>query len=72
VDGAKARDAESDERARREGRAGDDEGEPDHGENRYPTPHTVSRCRGRAGSSSIFDRRRRMWTVTVPVSNAAW
>src|SRR5205807_2209079 len=32
---------------------------------RYPTPQTVTRRRGSAGSSSIFSRRRRTCTVTV-------
>jgi hypothetical protein len=39
-----------------------------HGVNRYPTPQTVSMCRGWDGSGSIFVRSRRMWTVTVDVS----
>ena len=34
-------------------------------------PQTVCRCVGCDGSSSIFSRSRRMWTVTVPVSSAA-
>ena len=49
------------------GRDGEREAAP-HGENRYPTPQTVSMWRGRAGSGSIFVRSRRMWTVTVEVS----
>src|SRR6266571_2109428 len=50
------------------GRCGGHHDEPSgsvHGSNRYPTPHTVTRWRGAEGSSSIFSRRRRTWTVTV-------
>ena len=57
------------ERRGEHGRGCDREGEAaPHGENRYPTPHTVSMWRGWAGSGSIFVRSRRMWTVTVEVS----
>ena len=51
---------------------GDDheDGRRPHGEKRYPTPHTVWIHRGSPSPSagSIFERSRRMWTVTVEVS----
>ncbi len=49
-------------------RAGGDANPADHGRKRYPTPHTVWMCCGRAGSASTLARRRRMCTVTVEVS----
>src|SRR5262249_38417422 len=64
---AKAKTA-ANPRGERRGR--DDHCELDHGARREPTPQTVSRWRGRAGSSSIFSRSRRTCTVTVPLSNA--
>ena len=65
---AAQRERECDPRGERAQRH--DHGEGDHGVKRYPAPKTVSRWRGCEASSSIFVRRRRMWTVTVPVSSA--
>ena len=54
-----------------EGRERDDKCVRDHAASLYPMPQTVSRYFGSDGSSSSFSRKRRTWTVTVPVSSAA-